>query len=192
MTAVRRTQLTRLGVWIGLATAGRADRGRRRAHRDRHAPHRDACSRRTAGGRRAAQRTLRSSPTRQFDQEAEQRRLSEAVRTARRRPRPAARAPQYARTQPRGRDRLDRPAAPRSCRRPPPPSDIAATARPRRQRRAGRARAGRRRARSRVAAGHLATGNPARREVGRDQDRVRRRPRRQRHDRGTAHAVDAA
>lgn len=79
MTAFRRTQLIRLGVWIGLATVAvltavltaRTETGIRRIATLLTPPASDA-------GRTA--RAPAQLANRQFDQEAEQRRLSEAVR----------------------------------------------------------------------------------------------------------------
>ena len=162
MTAVRRMQLARLGVWIGLATvavltavlAARTETGVRRIATPALA---------RAAGAAGAQREgatpqLAQPPVRPGGGTAPPERGDPH---ARRRPRPAARPPQHARTQYRGRHRLDRGAG-RESRRPPPLPSI----RPRRRRRAAprrsRAAAPRRRraGQSRVAAGHLATGNP--------------------------------
>ena len=162
MTAVRRTQLARLGVWIGLATvavltavlAARTETG--------DPPHREPAVAGAEAARTAKAPAARQPPLRPGSRAAAAERGDPP---ARRRPRPAARPRHHARAQSRRRDRLDRRARPRrppqlpvpSVAAPPLPPPAAPPANPPA------------RTNSRVAAGHLATGSPRR--------RVRSRPR---------------
>ena len=168
MTAVRRTQLARLGVWIGLATVAvltavltaRTETGVRRiASLLTPAP---------AEPVRSAKGPAPQIANRQFDQETEQRRLAEAVRTlAVDRDRlaarlntlernvedvtgsigPAAKAPQLP-----GIPTIPAPGA--SATAPAPPAAVPGAAAPQNPAAAAPSQ-------NRVAAGHLATNNPA-------------------------------
>jgi hypothetical protein len=81
MTAARRTQLARLGIWIGLATvavltaglAARTETGLRRIA--------TLFSPDAAEPARSAKITMPQFANRQYDQDGEQRRLTEAIRT---------------------------------------------------------------------------------------------------------------
>ncbi len=194
MTAVRRMQLARLGVWIGLATVAvltavltaRTESGIRRIA--------TLLSPAQVEPVRSAKGPAPQIANRQFDQEAEQRRLSEAVRTLAADRDRLARPPQYARTQYRGRHRLDRPGRKGAATAQHPGDPCAqrdgacATCRSARFRCTANRCAGRAEPESRCGRPSRDQ-QPDRRRIGRHQDRVRRRSRRQRHDRRTAHHV---
>jgi hypothetical protein len=166
MTAVRRTQLARLGVWIGLATvavltavlAARTETGVRRIA-GLLSPAAPELPVRTAKGPTppVAQRS--------FDQEAEQRRLSEAIRLlATDRDRLLARVNTLERSlddvtgsiaAPSG--KVSPPTALPSIPSAPPPEPPAASVRPPANAATGAGATGQ----NRVAAGHLATGMPS-------------------------------
>ena len=178
MTALRRTQLIRFGVWSGLATlavlvavvSARTESGVRRIA-TLISPEPPAAAR-SAKDLQLANRAL--------DQEAEQRRLSEAIRIlAADRDRLLARVTTLERNVEDVTGSIGQPAAKAPVAQLTPMPAPSATPAP----------SAAAPTQTRVAAGHLATGSAAARGVGRNKNRLWRRSRREHDDRRAAHAL---